>query len=49
MSEWFTINCRSLNLSKACYSIFGAKSKINSGLRFYVDWQEVQKHIVVNT
>jgi len=40
---WFTVNCLSLNLSKTCYSTFGAKSKINTGLCLYVDEQEVQK------
>ena len=43
LSEWFTVNRLSLNLSKTCYSIFGGKSKINTGLRLYVDGQEVQK------
>jgi len=43
LSEWFTVNRLSFNLSKTCYSTFGAKSKINTGLRFYVDGQEVQK------
>ena len=38
-----TVNRLSLNLSKTCYSIFGGKSKINTGLRLYVDGQEVQK------
>ena len=42
LSEWFLANRLSLNLTKTCYSIFGPNHKITTGLKLYINNEEIQ-------